>query len=1079
MIPSSRPHCQTLGRTLTGLSCAALLGNIQAHAAPALPLPVKGSSIVLIGSGLGERMQYDGHFETLLHLRHPDHDFIVRNQCFPGDTAAYRPRAGRESQWAFPGAEKLRPEFNHHRGNGIEPSADDWLSLAKADVILGFFGYNESFDGPAGVEKFTAEIDAWIAHTLSQRYNGKSAPAIVLVSPIAFENLSASRQLPAGDTENANLALYTEAMLKVAGSRNIGFVDLFNPSMQLMEKTEQPLTSNGFLPTPYSNRLLAPVLLDALFGPAAVKSKASPEKLRQLVIEKGDLYRSDIRIVNGVHVYGRRHAPFGTVNYPQEIEKIRQLTANRDQAVWAMANGGNFDLAAADKKTRALDPVESNFNRPIEFLDEKKALESFTMMEGFKIDLFATEARFPDLRNPVQMSFDNQGRLWVATMPSYPHHKPGDPPANDKILILEDTNGDGRADKQTVFADKLSLPTGFEIQPEGVYVAQVPNLLLLRDTNGDGKADQREIVMHGFDPHDTHHAIGAFSTDSSGAIYMLEGTFLHSQVETAYGPRRDLDSGVWRFEPLTQRLERYSQAGYANPWGIAFDDWGQCFLADASNGQNWWELPLSVKVPFGQQIAKTGEFAPKRARPTSGAEFISSRHFPEELQGGWMVNNCIGFLGTSIHTIAEDGSGFSGKHIGDLVTSSDPNFRPCDLEFAPDGSLYLVDWHNPLIGHMQHSARDPNRDHNHGRIYRITYPSRPLVKPMTIARAAIPDLLKALEEPEIRTRYRARRELRGRDAGEVLAAVKAWITAKSPDTPRYDHHLCEALWTTMGTGRIDLDILTKTLAAKSHQARAAATDAIRFSWHAIPDHAALLLKAAKDEHPRVRLSAMVAASWLDNADGAKVAVEALERPVDHWMVHAYQAALLTLKDDIGLLAQTPGFVLSEKPLTSEFLEGKLRFETAEDATTKPVEPKLSPAELALYRLGREVYHREAHCATCHRENGEGDVIYPPLAGSEWVTGDENRLIKITLKGLWGPLTVKGKTYDPKNGVPPMMPFESLLNDEEIAAVLTYIRNSMGNKAPAVKPESVEKIREAIKDKRDFYMVEDLLKQHPF
>jgi mono/diheme cytochrome c family protein len=197
------------------------------------------------------------------------------------------------------------------------------------------------------------------------------------------------------------------------------------------------------------------------------------------------------------------------------------------------------------------------------------------------------------------------------------------------------------------------------------------------------------------------------------------------------------------------------------------------------------------------------------------------------------------------------------------------------------------------------------------------------------------------------------------------------------------------------------------------------------------------------------------------------------------MVRAYEAALVTLKDDIETLVKTPGFVLSDKPLTSEFLTGKLRFEAADDATTKPVEPKLPPEELALFRLGREVYHREAHCATCHRENGEGDVIYPPLAGSEWATGDENRLIKLTLKGLWGPITVKGKTYDPKNGVPPMMPFESLLNDEEIAAVLTYVRNSMGNKAPAVKPESVQKIREAIKDKRDFYTVEDLLEQHPF
>ncbi len=1052
----------------------------SAQSSPAIPLPPKGASIVLVGGAQGERLQYDGYFETLLHLRHPDREFVVRNQCFPGDTAAYRPRAGRGNPWAFPGAEKLRPEFSRHRGDGIEPSADEWLTLAKADVVIGFFGYSESFDGPDGVAKFGAELDAWITHTRGMKYNGGSTPAIALVSPLAFENLSSAPDLPDGVRENTNLVLYAEAMRRLAAERKVGFVDLLGPSKALMDAEAKPLTSNGFLANEDGARLLAPVLLDGLFGPSPVRSKASPAKLRELVIEKAGFHRSDNRIVNGVHVYGRRRAPFGTVNYPQEIEKIRQLTANRDRAVWAMAAGRGYDLAGADKATRALDAVESNFRQPISFLNPKDSLDSFRMMDGFKIEVFATEERFPDLRNPVQMSFDNKGRLWVSTMPSYPHHKPGDPPADDRILIFEDTDNDGVADKQTVFADKLSLPTGFEIQPEGVYVAQAPNLCLLRDTDGDDVADKRELILGGFDPHDTHHAIGAFSVDPSGALYLLEGTFLHSQVETAYGPRRDIDSGVWRFERRSQRLERYSQSGYANPWGVAFDDWGQCFLADASGGMNWWELPLSAKVPFGHQIGKTAEFAPKRARPTSGAEFISSRHFPDELQGGWMVNNCIGFLGTSIHAIREDGSGFAGKHIGDIVSSKDPNFRPCDLEFAPDGSLYLLDWHNPLIGHMQHSVRDPNRDHDHGRIYRITYPSRPLVKPVPIAGAPVPALLKALEEPEIRTRYRARRELRGRNPDEVLAAVKAWLASVSPDNPRHDHHLCEALWTTMGIGRIDRDILLKTLGAKSHQARAAATDAIRFQWRVIPDHAELLLKAAADEHPRVRLTAMIAASWLDNADGAKIAIGALERPVDSWMSEAYKSVLLTLADDIRGLVKTPGFDLADKPRTSDFLANKLRF-SARDfaAASQPAEPRLPPDELELFRRGKEIYSRETHCATCHQENGEGDAIYPPIAGSEWVTGDETRLIKLVLKGIWGPITVKGKTYDPKNGVPPMMPFEALLKDDELAAVLTYIRNNYGNSAPAVRTETVRAVREATKDKQDFYTVEDLLKQHPF
>jgi glucose/arabinose dehydrogenase len=126
-----------------------------------------------------------------------------------------------------------------------------------------------------------------------------------------------------------------------------------------------------------------------------------------------------------------------------------------------------------------------------------------------------------------------------------------------------------------------------------------------------------------------------------------------------------------------------------------------------------------------------------RVRPTSGLEFISSRHFPDDVQGDFLINNTIGFLGTKDHTLTDDGTGYISKHRQDLLVSEDKNFRPVDMEFAPDGSLYVVDWHNVLIGHMQHNARDPLRDHVHGRIYRITYPSRPLVKPAKVHGASI------------------------------------------------------------------------------------------------------------------------------------------------------------------------------------------------------------------------------------------------------------------------------------------------------------------------------------------------------
>jgi glucose/arabinose dehydrogenase len=365
------------------------------------------------------------------------------------------------------------------------------------------------------------------------------------------------------------------------------------------------------------------------------------------------------------------------------------------------------------------------------YLPGADAVKTLAVPEGYKVDLFASEEQFPDLANPVKLSFDNRGRLWVATMPSYPQWRPGDAKPDDKILILEDTDGDGRADKQTIFARGLHLPLSFEFAPEGVYVPQSSHLVLFRDRNGDGQADSSEVILSGFDDHDTHHAISAFRADPSGAFYMAEGTFLHSHVETPYGVERSTNGGFFRYAPQRQQLERTLRVSIPNPWGIAFDAYGQDFFADTSDPNVRWMTPASLWVPFGEFAPLPPNLIPKAqmVRPTAGLDFISSRHFPDDVQGDLIINNTIGFLGTKQHAVSEDGTGFKLTFRQNLLQSKDGNFRPVSMEFAPDGSLYVADWHNVLIGHMQHSARDPLRDHTHGRIYRITYPSRPLVKP--------------------------------------------------------------------------------------------------------------------------------------------------------------------------------------------------------------------------------------------------------------------------------------------------------------------------------------------------------------
>ncbi len=1042
--------------TTFGVIAIALCAFQFAQSDPTALKIKKGAHIILIGNNLGSRMMNYGHFETEMQLRYPDSLLYIRNMCDGGNTPGFRPHSGRPSPWAFPGAEKFQTELaKNSDSQGHYETPDEWITRHKADIIIAFFGYNESFQGPGGLENYKAELDAFIKHTLSQKYNGAAPPQLAIVSPIAFEDLSQKFDLPDGKKENINLALYTEAMKEVAAKNKVHFLNAYTPSKAWFDAGDKPLTIDGSQLTDAGYAKFSTLLADRVFGKTPVKAEAHRALVHAAVLEKNWMWHKDIKIPNGVHVYGRRYDPFGPDNYPAEIEKIREMTALRDQAIWRALKGEKMDLNAADQKTKKLPAVETNYklsdkNGSPAYLYGQDALKQFNLAPGYKIDLFASESEFADLENPVQLSFDNKGRLWVATMPTYPHWKPGDPKPNDKIIILEDTNGDGKADKQTTFADGLHLPVGFELAPEGVYVSQGTNLMLFTDTNGDDKADTKEILLSGFDDHDTHHAHHAYTADPSGAIYMGEGVFLHTNVETSYEPVRATNGGFYRYNPSRRQLERTAQLSIPNPWGIAFDEWGQNFFAETSGPDVLWMMPGSVKPRYGVATHKSVNLIEDkhRVRPTSGLEFVSSRHFPDNVQGDLLINNTIGFLGMKQHTMADDGTGYKSNHRQDIIQSDDKNFRPVDMEFAPDGSLYLVDWHNVLIGHMQHNARDPLRDHSHGRIYRITYPSRPLVKPAMVAGASIDELLNNLKLPEYRTRYRTRRELRGHKAIEVLSHIKTWVAKLDKKDARYEHHLLEALWVSWGLNQVDQSLLRQLLHAKDYRARAAAVRVLRYTGHQVADQANLLMQAARDDHGRVRLEAIVAASWLDKEKGLPIVMEADKKPLDEWMVHAYETALAHLN----------GYAVEVKKV-------------------EIVKTDLKGAERDLFTKGAAVYAKEGYCNTCHQPDGKGlaAASFPPLTATNWVIGNDERLIKLVLKGLHGPMEVLGKKYP---GQVPMTPFEGLLNDDEVAAVLTYVRNSFGNKASAISPNKVKEVRAATKNKTGFYSPEELLKQHP-
>tara|TARA_Y100001980_G_C14556270_1_gene347151 strand:- start:1803 stop:4934 length:3132 start_codon:yes stop_codon:yes gene_type:complete len=1009
----------------------------------------RNDHIVLIGNNLSSRMMHYGFFETELHMRYPDSALYIRNMGDGGNTPGFRPHSGRNTPWAFPGAEQFQLEYGKAtRSVGEFGYPDQWLTKLEADIIIGFFGFSESFGGADKVDVFAQELQAFIDHTLKQKYNGKTQPRLILVSPTAYEDLTTLLDVPDGVSENKNLRLYSDTIKVIAERNSIPFIDAFNASSSWYH-SGGPYTIDGLQLNEKGYGMFAKFLTNALFGEEPTED-VNRTLINRAVNEKNWFWHNDFKIPNGIHVYGRRFEPFGPDNYPFEVKKIREMTAIRDTAIWLAARGIEMDLKTADKHTSQLPDVKTNYREEDygiggKYLYDYEAINKFHLAPGYKIEVFASEKEFKDLANPAQLSFDDKGRLWVAVIESYPHYKAGSSKPNDKLIILEDTDNDGRADKQITWAEGLHLPMGFELATEGVYVSQGTNLKLLVDTDNDDKADKVETLLSGFDDHDTHHAISAFCADPSGAIYMGEGVFLHSNVETPYGTVRATHGGFYRYNPTRHHLERTAQIPIPNPWGIAFDDYGQHFFLESAGPALRWMMPSTIKPLYGVGSPNSPDLIPEahKVRPTSGLEFVSSRHFPEEVQGDILLCNVIGYLGIKQHAIIDDGTGYKAEYRQNLVWSEDKNFRPVDLEFAPDGSLYLVDWHNILVGHMQHNARDPYRDHEHGRVYRITYPQRPLVKPTQIHGATINELLQALKLPEYRTRYRARRALRGMDPTQVLSELKVWVSALDKNDPRHDHHLLEALWVSWGINHLDKNLLMRAFESPDFRVRTAAVRAIRYNGHVINNQVELLQQAAKDDHGRVRLEAIVAASWLEKEEGQTVINIATEKPIDNWMLDTYLATQHRLTGD---------------PIIEEEIE------EFPDHITEKMQLQ--------YKLGRTIYMRDGFCGTCHQSDGKGlpAAGFPPLAQSEWVLENEERLIKLTLKGIQGMITVAGKEYA---GDVPMTPFEGMLDDKEVAAVLTFVRNSFGNQASAIEEAQVKTIRAKIEDKRGFYLAREL------
>ena len=817
-----------------------------------LPLVLEpGDRVAFIGNTLFDRARDFGFFETMLHAAFPGRELVVRNLAWSADTPDLQPRPM-----------NFADQEQH-------------LRFVRADVIFAAYGFNESFAGPEGLAAFKQALATHVAALKTKAFNGKSGPRIVLLSPIANENVAA---VPAADRNNSNIALYAEAIREVAEEKRVGFADVFTETLAAGKDEAADITINGAHLNDTGYRVFAAALFRETFDETA---PSPPEALRELVLDKSRQFFHRYRPLNTYYYTGARNRSYGYLDFQPAMRNFDIMVANRDAAIHSVAQGGAPAIDDSNVPELPETPHSRGANKWMSPADE---LAAFKVDPRFEVNLFASEEEFPELAAPIQMRWDGRGRLWVSCSTTYPHLYPGNEP-DDKIIILEDTDKDGRADTCRTFADNLEVPLSFVLDHDGLYVSEEPHLTFLQDEDGDDRADKRTVVLTGFGCEDSHHALHDFVWTPDGDLMLRESIFHHSQVETPHGPVRQQNSGWFRFQPRTQRLVAFGSYRSTNPWGVTFDDWGQ----HVASHPIFASAHHAVDPPYPIQHPRPGGL--QAYSGTAGQEFIDFPTFPKELRGHFVKNRYKPTNRVELHEWKETAFGMAEKYVGDLIFSSNLSFIPVDIRFGPRGALYICDWYNPVKGHAQYSLRDKRRDRGSGRIWRVTAKGHELQEPPAIAGAPIADLLANLKRPEYRYRHWTKRELRGRDPEAVDAAIDGFLAGLDPADPRHRHHQLEALWATRNIQRRRPDLLRELIVCGNHHARAAATRQLRY-WHRDMDDAVeLLRRAANDANALVRMEAVNAATYIGSKEALDAMLTALKHPRGGHLYYAIRCAL--------------------------------------------------------------------------------------------------------------------------------------------------------------------------------------------
>ncbi len=553
-------------------------------------------------------------------------------------------------------------------------------------------------------------------------------------------------------------------------------------------------------------------------------------------------------------------------------------------------------------------PKPMPFQHP---LSPEESLNYTRVPVGWRLELFAAE---PDIINPIAMAWDARGRLWVAETTDYPNEVRQEG-GNDKIKILEDTDGDGRCDQVTTFADGLNIPTGLTFVNGGVIVAQAPHFLFLQDTDGDDQADINRVLFSGWGTNDTHAGPSNLRYGHDNWIWGAVG---YSSFDGEIGGKSQrFGSGIYRFRPDGSEMEFVSQFNN-NTWGLGFNADGDVFGSTANRNPSFFcGIPQRVygeeKRMSAKMIADTADFHPITPNIrqvdaiglyTAGAghALATSANFPEAWRdrSAFVCGPTGNLLGR--FQISPEGAGFAAKNQFSLVESADEWFSPVAAEVGPDGNLWIADWYNFIIQHNPtptverggyagekgpgNAHVNPNRDKQHGRIYRLVNPKFAAPDPMhSLAGASTEDLVATLDHDNLFWRSTAQRLLV--EQGDPASIETLREKARSAGVGAI-----HALWALHGLGQLDRETHQHALLSGSPGLKRNAIKALGADENALQ----LFFDTAvvSDRDPQVRLVAFAKlADFPESETITRAATELLKEPrnrEDEWLNLALKAA---------------------------------------------------------------------------------------------------------------------------------------------------------------------------------------------